>query len=178
VAGGLASLVAGIALARAVEGEVGVRAGLKWPNDLWIRGRKAAGILCEVQGTAVVVGVGVNVRQRTADFPAELRSRAVSLAGAGGEDVSRLALMSRFLKEARPLLDPLPEELDDELQGEWHRRDVLLGRRLRVAGVEGRAAGLGPSGHLLLDTDAGDSRSVAGGHVQIIESRDGPGRGV
>jgi BirA family biotin operon repressor/biotin-[acetyl-CoA-carboxylase] ligase len=168
----LASLLTGIALARAVEDEARVPAGLKWPNDLWIRGRKAAGILCEVQRDHVVVGVGVNVRQRPGEFPAPLRERAVSLETAGGRPVARLTLLRRFVAEARRLLDPLPEELGADLRTEWGRRDVLLGRRVRVAGVVGRASGLDALGHLVLDTDAGASRSVAGGHVEIVESGD------
>lgn len=168
---GLVSILAGLALARAVEAEAGLPAGLKWPNDLWVDGRKAAGILCETEGDAVAVGIGVNVRQGVEALSAELRSRAGSLESAGGRRVSRLGLLRSVVRELRRFVDPPPAGLDDELLNEWRRRDVLLGRRVRVAGIVGRAAGLDPRGYLVLDTDGGESRPVAGGHVEIIERR-------
>lgn len=175
VRSGLASFLAGIALARAVEGESGVPVGLKWPNDLWMQGRKAAGILCEVEDDGVVVGVGLNIRRRPDGFPPALRDEAISVEEAGGQSVSRFRLLRRFLAEARPLMDPLRSELDGEVRREWGRRDVLLGRRIRVAGLVGRAAGVDAAGHLVVDVDVGASRTVAGGHVEIVERRGAPG---
>ena len=77
------ALVAGVALADAVEA-VGVPAALKWPNDLYCRGRKAAGILAEMASGPdgvrhVVIGVGLNVNVEEEDFPTELRGAATSL---------------------------------------------------------------------------------------------------
>ena len=85
---GTLPLVAGLALARGLEA-LGVRAQLKWPNDLLLDGRKLSGILCESRRLlpgapdgapedAAVIGVGVNVREMADDFPAELRARAAS----------------------------------------------------------------------------------------------------
>lgn len=169
--GGLLSILAGLALARAVEAESGVPIGLKWPNDLWVDGRKAAGILCEVEGDAVAVGIGVNVRPLPADVPSEVGARAVSLEEVAQHVVGRLSLLRRLVRELRRLVDRPVLRLDDDLLREWRRHDVLLGRRVRVAGIVGRAAGLGSGGHLVLDTDAGESRPVAAGHVEFL---DGP----
>lgn len=73
-------LVAGLAVVRAARRLLAGRAMplLKWPNDVLVDGRKLAGILCERTGDAVIVGIGVNVGETA--FPAELASRATSLA--------------------------------------------------------------------------------------------------
>jgi BirA family biotin operon repressor/biotin-[acetyl-CoA-carboxylase] ligase len=74
---------AALAVAEAVEAETGRAAAIKWPNDVLVDGRKVCGILLEIhQGCpagCVVIGIGLNVRQRSDDFPPELRERASSL---------------------------------------------------------------------------------------------------
>ena len=74
-------LVAGLSVAEAVAsflGDAAPTVALKWPNDVLVGGRKIAGILCERNGDAVVVGIGVNVGER--EFPSEIADRATSFA--------------------------------------------------------------------------------------------------
>ncbi len=88
-------LLTGVALAEAVRGVTGVQVSLKWPNDLLAGdGRKLAGILAESAGTAVVVGVGLNV-STTSD---ELPDTAASLAGVLGSGVDRASVLLAFLR--------------------------------------------------------------------------------
>jgi len=88
-------LLTGVALAEAVRGVTGVQVSLKWPNDLLAGdGRKLAGILAESAGTAVVVGVGLNV-STTSD---ELPDTAASLAGVLGSDVDRAPVLLAFVR--------------------------------------------------------------------------------
>ncbi|SNS00646.1 BirA family transcriptional regulator, biotin operon repressor / biotin-[acetyl-CoA-carboxylase] ligase [Geodermatophilus pulveris] len=88
-------LLTGVALAEAVGEVPGVRASLKWPNDLLAAdGAKLAGVLAEVGGGAVVVGVGLNVSTR----PEELPPTGTSLALAAGGPVDRPAVLLRFLR--------------------------------------------------------------------------------
>ena len=93
-------LLAGVALAESVRGVTGVQVSLKWPNDLLAGdGRKLAGILAESTGTAVVVGVGLNVSTTAAELP----ETATSLAGVLGSGVDRGPVLLAFLRalEAR-----------------------------------------------------------------------------
>jgi BirA family biotin operon repressor/biotin-[acetyl-CoA-carboxylase] ligase len=88
-------LLTGVALAEAVGEVSGVRASLKWPNDLLAGdGRKLAGILAESRGTAVVLGVGLNV-STTAD---ELPETGTSLARVTGGTVDRAPVLLAFLR--------------------------------------------------------------------------------
>lgn len=121
----LLSPLAAVSLAEAVA-ELGpaVVPRIKWPNDLLLGDRKAAGILVEVktEGERVhyaVVGIGVNINQTLADFPEALQSSATSLSLASGKPVSRLQVARtlyryldgwylRFLEEgSEPLLHRL-----------------------------------------------------------------------
>jgi len=76
--------LAGVAVAEAVRSAAGIEARLKWPNDIVWRGKKLGGILSESSFRGdevghVVVGIGLNIRHRLADFPADIRPAATSL---------------------------------------------------------------------------------------------------
>jgi BirA family biotin operon repressor/biotin-[acetyl-CoA-carboxylase] ligase len=89
------SLLTGVALAEAVSEAAGVRASLKWPNDLLAPdGAKLAGILAESTGPAVVVGVGLNVSTAREELP----ETGTSLALAAGRPVDRAAVLLAFLR--------------------------------------------------------------------------------
>jgi len=156
---------AGVAVARALEGLVRANALLKWPNDVLLDGRKVAGTLANAtsagDGGVLVLGIGVNVHQR--DFPAEIRDRATSLALAG-HTVDRLALLARLTTE----LDHVerPEERERALE-EWRRRSMQMGKavEVRVSGrapLRGVAIAIDDDGALVLETDHGTERVVAG----------------
>ncbi|SFL85971.1 biotin--[acetyl-CoA-carboxylase] ligase [Geodermatophilus ruber] len=88
-------LLTGVALAEAVTEVPGVRAALKWPNDLLAPdGAKLAGILAEVGSGAVVVGVGLNVSTTAEELP----EGGTSLARAAGRPVDRAAVLLAFLR--------------------------------------------------------------------------------
>src|SRR5262249_34061473 len=150
---------AGLATVRAAHA-LGVGAAtLKWPNDVLVHHRKLAGVLCEVRrvpdaGEAVVIDVGMNVRQSRDDFPPELRDRATSLAseGAGArlEDAA-----AEFLTRLEPLWDEVQEGDRAAVLAAWSSQ-AAWGGWLRVrtpAGdVEGIAQRLDGDGGLVLRT--------------------------
>jgi BirA family biotin operon repressor/biotin-[acetyl-CoA-carboxylase] ligase len=89
-------------VADAVEATTGLAPAVKWPNDVLVGDRKLAGVLADgvvgpdAAGSWVVLGIGVNVSQAAAEWPAALRGRAVSLAGLG-RPLSRPALLTAVL---------------------------------------------------------------------------------
>ncbi|MFI5496484.1 biotin--[acetyl-CoA-carboxylase] ligase [Actinoplanes sp. NPDC051859] len=96
-------LLAGVALAEAVRRVAEVDAGLKWPNDLLVAGPdgsdgKAAGILAEVAGDAVVLGVGLNVSTRVEELPSTTGLPATSLQVAGSSSADRDPLLRALLR--------------------------------------------------------------------------------
>lgn len=143
--GDLLPLAAAVAVCEALP----LAALVKWPNDVWVGGRKVAGILVEgrpLEGWAVL-GVGVNVS--VVDFPAELRDRATSLR-LSGLDSSNEEVLGRILAG----LDRWLERPDPEVLAAWRSLDALRGADVRWAAGRGRAAGINEAGALLVDTGA------------------------
>jgi BirA family biotin operon repressor/biotin-[acetyl-CoA-carboxylase] ligase len=137
------AIVAGVALADAVEA-VGVPAFLKWPNDLYCGGRKAAGILAEMASDPggvrhVVIGIGLNVNMEETDFPPDLRGTATSLRIQVGREFRRVDVLARLLDAFGTRYEEFLAGGFASLRDGWDRRDFLRGRRvlLRRQGVEG-----------------------------------------
>jgi len=168
------ALVAGVALADAVEA-VGVPAALKWPNDLYCGGRKAAGILAEMASDPggvrhVVIGVGLNVNAEEGDFPADLRGAATSLRICAGRAFRRIDVLARLLDAFGVRYAEFIGGGFAALRDGWDRRDFLRGRRvlLRWRGGEGwgTADGLDPAGALRFLPDGGPAvASVHSGEI-------------
>jgi BirA family transcriptional regulator, biotin operon repressor / biotin---[acetyl-CoA-carboxylase] ligase len=191
---GAVTMAAAVAMAAAVEDVAGIAAGVKWPNDLVVAtaggDRKLAGILAEADWPAgatisggyrppapyervvVVVGVGVNVA-----WPAEVSGdpdlaavaeTATALSWLGA-DVDRVDLLVAFLRGLAARYDDLAAGGPDALVAEWRRRSATLGRRVRVDlgadDLEGMAVDVTPEGHLIVETDTGERRTVAVGDV-------------
>ena len=98
------TLLAGVSCARAIRRVTGLDARLKWPNDIFIQGKKAAGILAEMEGETaclrfVILGVGINVNWDPARMPADLRETATSLRAEAGKEFDRAALAREALAE-------------------------------------------------------------------------------
>lgn len=96
------TLVAAVALVRAIEELTKVEATIKWPNDLLIDGKKITGILTELQADpdqvkAIILGIGINVNQQLKDFPEQLQSIATSLKIVTGQEVNRAQLVAKVL---------------------------------------------------------------------------------
>ena len=91
------SLVAGAAVAEAIEAETGLPTAGKHPNDVLIRGRKVAGILAESAEGRVVLGIGINVTQPRHELPADTNPSATSLALEGAR-VDRVELLASVLE--------------------------------------------------------------------------------
>ena len=161
-------LVVGVAVARAVEAVAPeLDAGLEWPNDVVLGGRKVSGVLCEgVGGELVVAGMGVNCRQDASDFPEALRPVATSLEAEAGRRISRAALAGALLRELRELFADAPARLEGSLGEEVRRRDVL---RVRSAsGPMGVARGIEPSGALRVEDEEGEIRRIVAGTVRAV----------
>jgi BirA family transcriptional regulator, biotin operon repressor / biotin---[acetyl-CoA-carboxylase] ligase len=143
----------------AVADVAGPSALVKWPNDVWIDGRKVAGILVEARGWAVL-GIGVNVALDPATLPPEVAEIAGTLGRDPAEVESTLTeLLARL--EAR-----LGEEKAATLAA-LRERDALLGRPVRWDGGEGTGAGIDDSGGLLVHLPDGTTTTLNAGEVTL-----------
>jgi BirA family biotin operon repressor/biotin-[acetyl-CoA-carboxylase] ligase len=146
-----------LAAAVAVCEALPVDAQIKWPNDVWIDGRKVAGILIEgrPQEGWAVLGVGLNVAVRPADFPPELRDSAGTL---GREPTDLEPTLERLLEALERWL----EAGQDTVIAAWRARDALEGRRIEWADGAGKAVGIDDAGRLLVGTSSGTLALDAG----------------
>lgn len=132
---------------------------LKWPNDLVSAdGRKLGGVLAELEAVGdevhfVVLGVGININQ--ADFDPAL-PQAVSLRQLTGAAHDRASLLARIVAAIEAV------DVTADL-GAWRRRARTLGRRVRVAGVEGTAEDIREDGALIVS-----GKPVLAGDVELV----------
>jgi BirA family biotin operon repressor/biotin-[acetyl-CoA-carboxylase] ligase len=149
----LLPLAVPVAVAEACDQFAGTRCGIKWPNDIWVDGRKLSGILLEgrPQEGWAVIGVGLNVGTTRDDFPDELRATATSLAIEAGSDPGVEPVLAAVLSALERRLSDGP----DAIVAAWRERDVLLGSQVRWNGGEGTAAGIDGDGALLVDSASG-----------------------
>ena len=154
----LLSLRAGLAVADVA----GADAQVKWPNDVWLSGRKVAGILVETRNGSgwAVLGIGVNV----ALDPATLPSEVAAVAGTLGRP--RDAVEPTLAELLRALVVRLSQDAA-AVVADLRERDALLGRRLRHSGGDGVGAGIDESGALLVRSAAG-TVAVTTGEVLLL----------
>lgn len=152
----------GLAVAECLERAAGIGAGeirIKWPNDLVAHDRKLGGVLCEARWQSdrplwIVVGVGVNIRN---ELPPALRQTAIRLADLGSD--SEAPELAPAVVDAVGSVGRQGGRLGPDELAEFARRDWLAGRRL-LRPEPGHAAGLAPSGRLLLATSRGEVREL------------------
>jgi BirA family biotin operon repressor/biotin-[acetyl-CoA-carboxylase] ligase len=170
------TILAATALARAIEGLAALRAEVKWPNDILLRGRKVAGVLTEMSAELdtvkhVVLGIGVDVNQTTSEFPPELRRLATSLRIETGHCHIRAELATAILRELDRDYARLREGQFDTVADEWEARCTTIGRDviIKVGGrrLEGHAESLDADGALLLRTEHGHLERIVGGDVTV-----------
>jgi BirA family transcriptional regulator, biotin operon repressor / biotin---[acetyl-CoA-carboxylase] ligase len=155
------SLVAGVAVADALERTLGLAVQLKWPNDVMLRRTKVAGCLAEAREDAVVLGLGVNVNQTRDQLP----DRAGSLRTLTGREWDRETLLASLLDDlGRRYSDWLEGGLDAVYNG-LAPRDFLRGRRVSVNGTSGTAVKIDREGRLEVAVGHGEVLTVDSGEV-------------
>ena len=164
------ALLVGVAAARAAERTcAGLDVGIKWPNDLEVRGRKVGGILCEHVHGAVVAGIGLNVSQKAEAFPEDIAWRATSLEAAHGARVSLGDLATALLHEVRAVCASPGPRLAPELHLELARRDVLKDWPVVTQqSGEGLARGVEPDGAMVLERADGQRVRIVAGSVRKV----------
>jgi BirA family transcriptional regulator, biotin operon repressor / biotin---[acetyl-CoA-carboxylase] ligase len=146
----------------AVADVAGDAARVKWPNDVWVQGRKVAGILVEArpQSGWAVLGIGVNVAVDVRALPEELHATAGTLGRAPEELEDALRELLRALE--RRLAEPAPASL-----AALRERDALLGLAVAWDGGEGVGAGIDDAGSLLVRLEDGRTIPLAAGEVLL-----------
>jgi BirA family biotin operon repressor/biotin-[acetyl-CoA-carboxylase] ligase len=156
------SLTAGVAVCEALRSFApSADVLLKWPNDVYINGRKVCGVLIEIPSTAsgaVVVGIGINVNNSVQLAPNEVQSRATAMCDVLSTPVPFADVLIAVLQAIAVHIDLLCESAE-KVRSLWRNYDLLRGRQVIVrqqdACVAGDCAGIADDGALLLQTESG-----------------------
>lgn len=161
----LLPLTAAVATCEACEAVCDVEARIKWPNDVWLDGRKAAGILIEArpQEGWAVLGIGLNVNTSADQFPPELAEIATSLRIAGGDELDRGLVLEALLER---LAAHTSTDATNVLDA-YRPRDALRDRPVSWAGGAGTAGGVDEHGNLVVFTDDGERLTLDAGEVHL-----------
>lgn len=172
------TLLTGVAVCSAIRNVTGLTAGLKWPNDILIEGRKICGILLEAatednQVRYCIAGIGIDVNMSEQDYPEELRSIATSLKMEAGSSVSRSRLIGEVMNELEKRYIQYEQEGFSPILKEWEALSASIGKQVRSVSlhdvIEGTAIGLDESGGLIVLTNEGRQTTIFSGEVEIIK---------
>ncbi|MEM3737614.1 MAG: biotin--[acetyl-CoA-carboxylase] ligase [Candidatus Bathyarchaeia archaeon] len=172
------TLLAGVAVARAIKRLYNLEAKLKWPNDVILNGKKVCGILAEVNAEMdlinyLVIGIGVNVN---VDLSSEkrLRETATSIKEVIGKESSRVDFLQILLEEFEHLYRLFAVEGFGSILNEWRGRSETLGALVSVTSVdeefEGLALNVDGEGFLIVKLRDGSLKRVVAGDVRIMKA--------
>ncbi|MEV6629594.1 biotin--[acetyl-CoA-carboxylase] ligase [Actinoplanes sp. NPDC051470] len=170
-------LLAGVALREAVHRITELDADLKWPNDLLVHDAKCAGILAEVAGDAVVVGLGLNVTTRVDELPPVTGLPATSLQIAGAKSADRDPLLKALLRSLAQWYSGWREAGGDAemcgLLAAYRRGCSTIGRDVRVSrpaggDLVGAAVDVDADGQLVVRSADGAENRVSAGDVRHV----------
>lgn len=170
------TLVAAVAIAKAIEDVAAVRPQIKWPNDLLIDGLKITGILTELQAdpdyvNALIMGIGINVNHEQVDFPEEIQGIATSLKLQSGKEIDRAVLVARILYYLEKYSAMYVEVGFQEIKKEWEAYSCTIGQTIKVTTVQevfiGKAIAITNDGVLKVQLPDGETKSVISADIEL-----------
>ena len=174
-------LVAGVAVAQAVEKTTSLDPKIKWPNDILTGGKKVGGILTETSAEIdvigyVVLGIGLNVNTPKSLFPEEIEKSATSLAEECGETVSRVKLLQVLLFELELLYKQFTRFGFEPIREKWKHLSNTMGAWVELfetenSRVEGKAIDIDRDGALLVQKMDGSVQRFIAGDVTLKSPR-------
>jgi BirA family biotin operon repressor/biotin-[acetyl-CoA-carboxylase] ligase len=171
------TLLAAVALCRAIQAHIPHQVGIKWPNDLLINGRKISGILLESSAederlNYVIAGIGISVNLLPEDYPDELRTKATSLCIEKGQPVEREQLICDFLLQLEVLLELYTQQGFAPIRSLWEALTISLHNPIRIqtskGWVEGVANAIDEMGALLVTLSDGEIIKLYSGDIELL----------
>jgi BirA family biotin operon repressor/biotin-[acetyl-CoA-carboxylase] ligase len=173
----LITLATGLACRELLAATFNLEAQIKWPNDLYLKGRKIAGILCEQvpvsrngsKSAAVVIGVGMNVNSTVTDFPLELQSVVTTVHDHVGGTTELKALLTVLVEQISAQVGVLQSDVS-VLLAKWQKHDYLCNQRLTYTSGSDTRYGIGlgitPQGFYRFLDSMGMEHTIIGGQLR------------
>lgn len=169
------TMIASIAIVKAIRKTLHLKAGIKWPNDIYINGKKAAGILTELELKGdlvdfVVVGIGLNVNFDTSIYP-DISDTATSLLKEKGHEISRIILIKSILREVEKWYRALKKGKKEGIRKQWLKHSIVTDRKVKIISSgneeEGIACSIDDDGALIIVDEKGNSKRILSGDVTL-----------
>jgi BirA family biotin operon repressor/biotin-[acetyl-CoA-carboxylase] ligase len=173
------TLTTSVAVAKTFLQLYGLKAEIKWPNDVLIDGKKVCGILTETSTNektvnTMVVGIGINANFSLEALPRNLRSTATTLKEVLRRSVDLEELVSTLLKEFEAGYESFKEKKGTELLEEWRKMAGFLGKKIKISSLEeswtGQAIDIDETGALIVGLESGERKRVLSGDVSVREA--------
>lgn len=171
------SLMAGVAVADTLATVAPGMVALKWPNDVWLKGRKAGGIIAEAIADSaqklvcVLLGIGLNLNLATYDIPEELRAKATSVRIATGRRCDRIAIAATLFKRLDARYREAAAYGFAAMRPDYEKYFALTGKHVTVhdgtTQLSGCVTGVDAEGALVMETKSGVQRILAG-EVSVV----------
>ncbi len=168
------TMLGAVAVARAIRKIANVEAGIKWPNDILLDGKKICGILSGMSAEIerinyLIIGIGINVNVE--EFPSELEDTVTSLKIYTGQPVKRTVLLQEILMEIEQLYKLWLQNGFQPILRFWKEMCVMLNKMIRVNGIkdvfEGWAEDVDDRGNLILRLEDGSLKGFVAGDVSL-----------
>jgi BirA family transcriptional regulator, biotin operon repressor / biotin---[acetyl-CoA-carboxylase] ligase len=171
------TLLAAVALCRAIQAHIPHQVGIKWPNDLLINGRKISGILLESSAederlNYVIAGIGISVNLSPEDYPDELRLKSTSLYIEKGQLVEREQLICDILLQLEVMLELYAQQGFAPIRSLWEALTISLHKPIRIqtakGWVEGVANAIDEMGALRVTLPDGEIIKLYSGDIELL----------
>ncbi len=162
---------AAVAAARAIEEVTSLKAGVKWPNDIVVNGKKVCGILTEMSAEPdrinyIILSMGINVNTCLEDMPEGLRGKATSIRVEQGDKVSRKILVASLLNNFEKVYCDFAQKGFKAVLEDCRRYSVLLGKEIMITQMnetyKGKALDIREDGVLLVQTSENVVEAISG----------------
>ena len=172
----LLTLLAAVSMIKGIEEVARVPVGIKWPNDIFLKGKKLAGILTEINAEMelinfVVVGIGINVNVHKDCFAGDIAEIAASVVEEKGEEVPRPEILGAILNHMEVLFDKAQKEGFSSVIEEWKNYDTTLGEKVEIHTttgiISGRALDISEDGSLIMEKKKGENIKVRSGDLYL-----------
>lgn len=171
------TLLSAVAVAEVIEKVASIKCALKWPNDVWVNGKKICGILTEAKfendkPRYVIVGIGINVNFEVENLNNDFLYPVTSIIGETGAETPLQILTERILLQFGNYYEKSIKNGYDEILQKWRGRSNTLGKKIKVITKEGEISGyckdIDNDGMLLLQDNKNNIIKVMEGDIFFI----------
>lgn len=177
----LMTVIGALAVIDALDALAGIKAHVKFPNDVLVGSKKISGILAEsriISTTAdiFIVGIGININLDRSDFPEAIGERATSVKIETGNEISIVLAARRLAESLDHWYDILRSERHGQIARKWRNVSMIIGKRVDIVVgdkvVSGVVDDVDPIEGVILRTTNGPLRHIRGEHIERLEMAD------